>query len=124
MHMPLSHGHKYIVQAHCSLTGWPEWCPLSQETGHTLRSFIFEEILCQWGGLKKIVTDNGTPFVAALDWLVEKYHIWHIQILAYNSQANSMVETTHWTVWDALVKVCKGKIWKWYEYAPYIFWAD
>lgn len=25
MHMPLSHGHKYIVQACCSLTGWVEW---------------------------------------------------------------------------------------------------
>ncbi|KXN85436.1 hypothetical protein AN958_11332 [Leucoagaricus sp. SymC.cos] len=24
MHMPSSHGHKYIIQACCSLTGWPE----------------------------------------------------------------------------------------------------
>ncbi|XP_006462043.1 hypothetical protein AGABI2DRAFT_55477, partial [Agaricus bisporus var. bisporus H97] len=49
VHMPPSHGHKYIVQAHCSLTGWPEWHPLSWKTGHTLGSFILEEVLCQWG---------------------------------------------------------------------------
>jgi hypothetical protein len=124
MHMPPSHGFKYIVQARCSLTGWPEWRALTRETGRTLGSFIFEEILCRWGGLEEIVTDNGTAFVAALDWLADKYHIRHIRISAYNSQSNGVVETTHRTVRDALVKACNGNVRKWYEHAPYVFWAD
>ncbi|KAF8816295.1 hypothetical protein BYT27DRAFT_7077652, partial [Phlegmacium glaucopus] len=49
MHMPISYGRKYIVQACCSLTGWPEWRALTRETGRTLGTFIFEEILCRWG---------------------------------------------------------------------------
>ncbi|KAJ3554121.1 hypothetical protein NP233_g12490 [Leucocoprinus birnbaumii] len=85
MHMPPSHRHKYIVQARCSLTGWPERHALTHETARTLGAFIFEEILCRWGGLEEIVTNNGTPFVAALDWLSDKYHINHICISAYNS---------------------------------------
>ncbi|KXN92741.1 hypothetical protein AN958_01388 [Leucoagaricus sp. SymC.cos] len=47
MHMPSSHGHKYIVQACCSLTGWPEWQALTCETGQTLGAFIFKEILLE-----------------------------------------------------------------------------
>ena len=48
---------------------------LCTETGHTLGAFIFEEILCYWGGLKEFVTHNGTPFITALDWLAQMYHI-------------------------------------------------
>ena len=60
MHMPKSHGFSYIVQARCSLSAWPEFRMLRTETAHTLGAFIFEEILCRWGGLEEIVTDNGT----------------------------------------------------------------
>jgi len=74
--------------------------------------------------LEEIVTDNGTPFVAALNWLADKYHIRHIRISAYNSQSNGAVETTHRTIRDALVKTCEGDMHKWYQHAPYVFWAD
>ena len=124
MHMPPSQGYKYIVQACDSLTGWLEWRALTRETGRTLGQFIFEELLCQWGGLEEIVTDNGTLFVAALEWIATQYHIHHIRISAYNSQANRVVETTHRTIRDSLVKMCAGNIKRWYEYAPYAFWAD
>ncbi|KXN84081.1 hypothetical protein AN958_00481, partial [Leucoagaricus sp. SymC.cos] len=77
-----------------------------------------------WGGLEEIVTDNGTAFVVALDWIADWYHIRHIRISAYNSQSNGVVETTHRTIRDGLVKMCAGFIKNWYEYAPYIFWAD
>jgi len=39
--------------------------------------------------------DNRTPFIAALDWIAECYHIRHIRISAYNSQSNRVVETTY-----------------------------
>jgi len=122
--MPLSQGHKYIVQARDLLTGWPEWKVLTCETGRTIGQFIFDEILCHWGRLEKIVMDNRTPFVAALDWIAERYHICYIRISAYNSQSNGVVETTHRTIRDGLIKMCAGNIKKWYEYAPHMFWAD
>ncbi|KIK36916.1 hypothetical protein CY34DRAFT_26194 [Suillus luteus UH-Slu-Lm8-n1] len=73
MHMPTSHGYSYIIQAWCSLSAWPEF-----------------RVLCRWGGVEEIVTNNSTPFVAALDWLLKKYHINHIHISAYNSCTNMM----------------------------------
>jgi len=93
--MPPSQGHKYIVQARDLLTKWPEWKALTCETGRTIGQFIFDEILCHWDGLKKIVMDNRTLFIAVLDWIAERYHICYIRISAYNSQSNGVVETTH-----------------------------
>ena len=124
MHMPKAHGYSFIIQAHCSLSAWPEWKMLRTETARTLGAFIFEEILCRWGGLKEIVSNNGTPFVTALDWLAEKYHIRHIHISAYNSQLNSIVERSHRTIRDSLVKACNGDITQWPVLAPHVFWAD
>ena len=124
MHMPPAGGFHYIVQARCSLTAWPEWRALRTETGHTLGNFIFEDILCRWGAVEEIVTDNGTAFVAALDWLASKYGIRHIRISAYNSRANGIVERQHRTIRESLVKTCEGNIAKWPMLIPHIFWAD
>ena len=69
MFMPHASGSRYIVQARCSLTAWPEWRALHTETRHTLSAFLFEEVLCCWGAVQEIVTNNGTAFVAALNWI-------------------------------------------------------
>lgn len=92
MHMTPGGGFKYIVQSRCSLTAWPEWRALRTETGVTLGRFIFEEILCRWGAVEEIITDNGTAYIAALDWLASKYGIHHIRISTYNSRVNGIVE--------------------------------
>ena len=76
--MPPTGGYRYIVQAWYSLTAWPEWHALQLENGHMIATFIFKEILCRWGAIEKIVTNNGTAYVAALDWLADKYRIHHI----------------------------------------------
>ena len=108
MYMPHAGGYRYIVQACCSLTAWPEWRALRIETSRTIGAFIFEEILCRWGAVEQIVTDNGTAYVTALDWLAERYGIHHICISPYNSQANGIVERQHCTVRESIFKACDG----------------
>ena len=92
MYMPLVQGYHYIIQACCLLIDWLEWWKLKKENGRTIGMFIFEEILCWWGGCEKVVTNYALAMVAALDWLSKMYHINHIQISAYNSRANSIVK--------------------------------
>jgi len=65
---------------------------LCHENGHTIGSFVFEDILCQWEAVEAIVTDNGPAFVQAVEYLSKQYRINHIQISSYNSQANGPVE--------------------------------
>ena len=124
MMMPKAGGYRYIVQARCSLTSWPEWRALRTETGKTIGDFIFQELLCRWGGLAEIVTDNGGPFVSALEHLADKYHITHIRISAYNSQANGPVERRHRDVREALMKMADGEEEKWPTVAHAVFWAE
>ena len=124
MYMPPVQGFRYIIQARCSLTAWPEWHALRLENGRTIAAFIFEEILCRWGAVGEIVTDNGTAYIAALDWLTERYGIHHIRISAYNSQANGIVKRQHRTVRDSIFKACDGDSSRWLLVAPFAFWAD
>ena len=123
-HMPPTSGFKMIVQARCSLIAWPEFRVLRSETGRILADFIFEQILCRWGGLEEIVTDNGKPFIKALEVLARWYGINHIRISPYNKQANGIAERSHRSVRDALVKVCADTGMLWPKAAHSIFWAE
>jgi hypothetical protein len=95
MYMPCASGYRYIIQARCLLSSYPEHRKLQKENGSMISTFIFEEILCCWGALEEIITDNGPAFVEALNWLAEQYGIHHIRISPYNSQANGIVEHCH-----------------------------
>jgi hypothetical protein len=97
---------------------------LRSENASALASFIFEEILCRWGPLSEIVTDNGSSFVQALDLLSAKYHIQHIRISPYNSQANGIVERRHYDVREAIMKSTLGDEARWPSAAPSVFWAE
>ena len=97
---------------------------LHTETTKTIGDWIFKDILCQWGTLCKIVTNNGPVFVKALTYLEKRYHIWHIWISGYNSQANSIVECAHFDVRQALFKACDGDRLKWHSVVTAIMWAN
>jgi len=124
MFMPPASSFHYITQAHCSLTAWPEWRALRVETRCTLGMFLFEDVLCRWGAVEEIVTDNGTPYITALDWLTDRYGICHICISPYNSCTNGIVERQHRTIRDSLVKACEGDDSKWLTCATHVFWAN
>ena len=46
MHLPASARKKYIVQGHCSLSTWPEFCALAKENATALGNWIFQDIIC------------------------------------------------------------------------------
>ena len=125
MHMtPASNGCKYIVHGRCALSSWMEGWPLRNENARSIGQWLFEDIICRWGCIVRIVTDNGGPFKKAVAWLEEKYGIRGIQISAYNSRANGKIERPHWDVRQALWKACAGEVQKWYWYFVLVMWAD
>lgn len=85
-------GFKALVHGRCSLSHYPEYFALRRETGEAISRWIFESIICRWGTLCEIVTNNGTPFLKVMPILKKKYHIKHIRISGYNSRANGIVE--------------------------------
>jgi hypothetical protein len=124
MYMPRVLGYCYIIQARCSLSSYPEHQKLRKESRSTIGAFIFKDILCHWGALEEIITDNSQAFVEALNWFAEQYRIHHICISLYNSQVNGIVEHRHLDIREAIMKVCNGEERKWPTATHTIFWAE
>ena len=97
---------------------------LCSKNASALASFIFEDVLCRWGTLAKIVTDNGPTFVQALNVLTNRYNIRHICISPYNSQANGVVERRHLDVQEAIIKSTPGGESRQHTAAHSVFWAE
>jgi len=122
--MPKAGSYRYVVHARDALTSYPEGRATTSDSAKVIADFIFQDILCRWGGLEEIVTDNGPAYVAALDILALRYGIHHIRISGYNSRANGIVESKHFDVREAIIKTCGGSASKWREVLPQVFWAE
>jgi transposase InsO family protein len=123
-YMPKHHGFKYVVHAVCSLSGWSEAKAMRKENANTIGDFIFNDILCRFGAIHEIVTDNGSPFIKAVEYLSDKYHINHIKISPYNSQAQGIIERAHYGLREALIRTCGKRIQDWPLTLPYCLWAQ
>ena len=124
MNMPPAHGYNQLVAARDDLTSVTEGRALKNKKSTGLARFFFEQILCRYGAIGEVVTDNGTECMGAWTILMNQYHIPHIKISPYNSKANGVVERGHWNIREALVKSCKGKLNKWPELVPHAFFAE
>ena len=126
MHMtPASNGHKLIAHGRCRYTSWAEARALRDEKARSIALWIYEDILCRWGGLRVIVTDNGESFKAAGKWIAQKWNIKHITISPYNSKANGTIERPHWDIRQMLYKATGAENTnKWYWFLNSVLWAD
>ena len=76
MHMtPKSNGCSYIIHSRCGMTSWMEERAVRDENVKTIANWLFEDIICRWGCITEIVTDNGGPYRSAVAWLEQK--IWN-----------------------------------------------
>jgi hypothetical protein len=48
-----------IVHGRCALTLWMEGRPRRKESAATIGAWLFSDIICQWGCLKRIITDDA-----------------------------------------------------------------
>ena len=124
MLMPRAKGYRYIIHARCSLMSYPEWTMVKNENFKTIAKFIFENLLCRWGALEILVSDNAPQYLQAGEYLTQKYHINYIKISPYNSRAQGPVERRHFDVREALLKAAEGDASKWPDVAPSVFWAE
>jgi hypothetical protein len=97
---------------------------LRAETARTLGDWIYEDILCRWGSLHEIVTDNGPAFLKAMEYLSKCYHLNHIWISGYNSHTNGTVEHSHFDVRQSPFKVINGDQKRWSLGVYSVFWAE
>ena len=75
-----SSGYNYIVDMHDDLTGWLEVRMLSTKSSEKVADFIWQDVICQFGCIPQITTDNITKFQGAVSILAKCYGITIIQI--------------------------------------------
>jgi hypothetical protein len=121
---PKSNGCSYITHGRCGMTSWVEGRAIRKETGKTIANWIFEDIICRWGCITEIVTDNAAAYKSAIAWLEQKYGIKGIKISPYNSKANGKIEKYHWDIRQMLYKATGGDTTKWYWFLHHVLWAD
>ena len=122
--MPQASSYKYIVAARNALSGAAEGRALTANTAKTVSKFIWEEIICRYGAIGQVTTDNGPEVKGAFTKLMDRYGIPQVQISAYNSKANGVVERSHAIIRESIVKACKGQISQWPGKVHIAFFAD
>jgi hypothetical protein len=125
MDMPLGvNKYKYIVAARDDLTQAAEGRALKKNNSKNVAAFLWEEIICRYGSIGEIVTDNGPEFGKACETLIKKYGIPQIRITPYNSRANGVVERGHFIIRESIIKACGSKIGDWPNKVHHAFFAD
>jgi hypothetical protein len=125
MHMSeTSNGCNFLADARCALSRYLEGRALRKQTAKNIGMFLLEDVICRWGCPLWIVTDNGTPFIAAVEWLKSKYGITGIRIAPYHSQSNGVVERGHWDLRQSLYKATGGNLRQWVYFLAQVLWAD
>ncbi|KZO89373.1 hypothetical protein CALVIDRAFT_491836, partial [Calocera viscosa TUFC12733] len=59
-----------------------------------------------------------------MESLAKKYNLRHIRISSYNSRANGIVEQSHRSVRESIVRSIPGDKLHWPEVVPSVFWAQ
>jgi hypothetical protein len=116
-------GFKYIVAARNDVSQAAEGRALRMATAHNIAMFLWEDIICHYGAIAEIVTNNRKEFEGACALLIQKYSILHIRISPYNSRANGVVERGHFVIREGIMKSCK-KATDWPDLVPHAFFAD
>src|ERR1044072_9216362 len=87
---------------------WLEARPLRHANATSVAIFIYKEIICRYGSLKVIQSDQGTHFVnQVIEQLTERFRIRHSLSSAYHPQSNGLVERFNRTLCEGIAKVAK-----------------
>jgi hypothetical protein len=124
MKMPEAQGKGWIVACRDDLSGVSEGRALASDNARAIALFFIEQIIFRYGTVGEVVTDNGPSLEGEFTRMVEKYNLHRIRISPYNSQANGVVERGHFTIREALIRMCGDKISKWPSLLPAAIYAD
>ena len=97
---------------------------LSTKSSEKVADFIWQDVICRFGCIPQITTDNGTEFQGAVSILAKRYGITIIRISPYNPAANGMIERGHRTWINSIWKLCGPKKERWSRWFYPALWAD
>ena len=123
--LPIGKGQcKFIIVAVDYFTKWAEAEPLATITEQKIRNFVWRAIICRFGILRALVSDNGKQFDNAKfrDFCAE-LGIKNYYSSPTHPQSNGQAEVTIRTLKAALKTKLEDLKGKWVEYLHEVLWA-
>ena len=103
---PPSNGHIWILVTIEYFTKWVEAIPLKKAIEAAMTNFILEHIIIHFGIPRRLISDNGTPFINKdMKNLTKAYHIKHGRSTPYYPQGNGQAEATNRVILKILKKM-------------------
>ncbi|KAI5746665.1 hypothetical protein M8J77_006124 [Diaphorina citri] len=118
-----SNQNKFILVMLDEFTKYVEIIPLRNSTGKTVTQHFKKTILNRYGAPRRIITDNGTPFINSLmKTLSETYGFEHQRTPPYHPQANS-VERQNRVVKQIIRAYINSRQTNWCTFLPEVAYA-
>jgi len=99
------HGNKFIIIAIDHFTKFIEICATTTFDAATTAVFIFNQVICRWGMVEKIITDQGVSFEAFMfQQLCMLLNTEKLHTTTYHAPGNGITERVNKTVKPNIAK--------------------
>lgn len=105
------------------ISSWIVWL-VWLSRGQTIAQFLLSSGICRHSCFGKWVIDGAAENKEAVVELANKYWVKRVVVLAYNPQANNMIERGHKLIVDLLSKMSNESFTNLVENLPAILWPD
>nr|GEU40045.1 reverse transcriptase domain-containing protein [Tanacetum cinerariifolium] len=115
---------KFLIVAIDYFTKWIEAKPITTITGSQIKKFMQDNIVCRFGLLREIISDNGKQFQdnPFKDWR-EKLCIRQHFAFIKHPQTNGLVERANHSLGEGIKSRLDAKSNNWMEELPHVLWA-
>ena len=109
IHPTTSNGHEFIIIAIDYFTKWVEAASYEVLNSKKVVQFIQTNIICRYGVLHEIISDNGLHFKGETEKLLrQSNNIQHHKFSPYRPQTNGAVEVANKNIGRILKKITKN----------------
>nr|KYP51243.1 Pol polyprotein [Cajanus cajan] len=96
---------KFLLVAIDYFTKWMEACPLAKITKENIRKFTWKSIICRFGILHSLVTDNGRQFIAqSFEDFLRELGVKHLPTSVEHPQTNGQAEAANKVILQEIKK--------------------
>ena len=113
-----------ILAATENFTKWSEAISLRKATSKALREFVIDNIICRFGIPRRILSDNGTPFIGQpFELLMREYQIYHGKSTRHYPKGNGLIEVFNKILVAILGQMIKEASMTWEDCLSLALWA-
>ncbi len=110
--------YRFLVVAHCDLSGWVEAKLLPTLSSRSVADFLLEDVICRHGCFGNLIIDGESENKGTVALFAKRYKVKRVVVSADHPHANRMIERSDKPIVDALSKMSDGRSTNWVRNLP------